>query len=62
MNQTVERVLPIPIKNINLVGFVIKKIHRKFPFPKKTIFTDKNRLDFNEATKCWICGDLLDDD
>ena len=40
----------------------IKKIHRKFAFPKKMIFTNKNRLDFNEATECWIYSDLLDND
>ena len=26
------------------------------------IFTNKNRLDFNEATEGWICDDLLGDD
>ena len=47
---------------VEIFGENIKKNHRKFAFPKKMIFTNKNRLDFNEATVCWICGDLLDDD
>ncbi|XP_065662710.1 uncharacterized protein LOC136085340 [Hydra vulgaris] len=31
-------------------------------FPKKIIFTNKNKYDFDEATECHICGEYLGED
>ena len=33
----------------------IKRIHKKFDFSKKMIFTVKDKSDFEKAKICWIC-------
>ncbi|XP_065650901.1 uncharacterized protein LOC136079114 [Hydra vulgaris] len=40
----------------------IKKICDMTKFPKKMIFTNKNKYDFDEANECHICGDYLGED
>ena len=33
----------------------IKKIYKKFNFPKRMIFTEKDKSEYEKATLCWIC-------
>ena len=42
-------------KFIEILEEDIKKIHKKFNFPKKMIFTEKDKSEYEKATLCWIC-------
>ena len=40
----------------------IRKIHKEFDFAKKMIFTDEDEINFDNATKCWICSGEFGED
>lgn len=40
----------------------IKKVYEKFDSSKEMIFKDEDKHEFNDATYCWICKRLFDDD
>ncbi|XP_065650343.1 uncharacterized protein LOC136078498 [Hydra vulgaris] len=40
----------------------IIKMYNKIKFPKRMIFTDKNKHGFNNAKTCHICGEKLNED
>ena len=41
---------------VNMLEENVKSIYKRFDKPKKMIFGQKERADFERATKCWICN------
>ena len=40
----------------------IRKIYKHFDFNKEMIFTKEKKIDYRNATKCWICKEDFDDE
>ena len=47
---------------VNSIEETVKKIYAKFKDPKKMIFTDDDKENFEKSTHCYICEDELDND
>ena len=45
----------VALKFVKSLEKTIRKIYKKFKFPKKIIFTEKDEKDFNDAKKCYAC-------
>ena len=47
---------------VEMIEENIKKVYEKFDSSKEMIFKDEDKHEFNDATYCWICKRLFDDD
>ena len=48
---------------VNMLEEDVKSSYKRFDKPKKMIFGAKERVEFYEATECWICrGEFAKDD
>ena len=50
-------------KFVDMLEQNIKNIYKKFSFPKKMIFGNDEKTEYDKTTKCWICnGEFSDKD